>query len=173
MKIKMKAISCVDVTPSIYNGNISCSLKPTRDGSGLTSALYNFRRPAGDLWLHIYSSYKYGTIFRSWMTNTDFDICAGVKNLNSVPYFGQLFYNGLQKTVPGLAHECPYKNVEGFRNVSVDKVINSVLPQIIPKGEYKVFYRVHTKANVTFVTLTMNILVDAVDPLKSILMGKK
>lgn len=62
---------------------------------------------------------------------------------------------------------------EGFRNVTVDKVLNSMFPQIIPTGEYKLLFRGHTKDNRTFATVYMNFLLDAVDPMKSMKMGKK
>lgn len=102
----------------------------------------------------------------------EIDVCTAMKNIDGVPLFGRLLADMLQKTVPGLLHKCPYVNVEGFRNVSIDKVLNE-LPQMIPKGEYKVLFRAHTKVNQTFAAIIMKFLVDAVDPLKSMQMGRK
>lgn len=172
MIIKMKSITCKDDDPSVYKGNISCSLRPPRDGIGLTTGLYYFRKPARDIWIHLQAFFKYGTIFRLWGTNLDLDVCAAMENIDGVPLFGRLLANSLQKTVPGLLHPCPYSNIEGFRNVSINNVVN-MLPHMIPKGEYKITFRAHTKANQTFATIVMKFLIDAVDPLKSMQMGKK
>lgn len=177
MKVRMKAIFCRDVDQSVYNGSISCSLKATRDGTGYTTALYNFRKPASDFWMSIDTFYKYGTIYRSFpMMNLDVDVCAVMgseKNFNILSIIAQHVLRGYMDQMPGFLHKCPYHHQEGFRNISVDKVVNSIYPQIIPKGEYKLLVRGHSKANVTFGVVTMMLLLDSVDPLQSMQIGRK
>lgn len=171
VKLRMKAIQC-KAYPSIYNGSISCSLKPTRDGTGYTTALYNFAKPATDLWASMDTYFKYGTIFRNFrMFNLDIDVCAAMADTDSIINIARFVYNGVSKTIPGLLHKCPYFHVEGFRNISIEKTANEILPQIIPKGEYKAVVRGHTKANQTFAIVSMLFLVDSVDPLKSMQIG--
>lgn len=173
MKIRMKSIICKDVTPSIYNGSMSCSLKPTRDGSGLTSALYNFRKPASDIWIHFKGFFKYGTIYRSYLLDLDIDFCASMEIVDTLPYHLKLMFNAINKVSPEALHDCPYIGIEGYRNVTVENTINEMLPQMIPKGEYKILFRAHTKANITWATGTIIFILDAVEPLKSMKMGKK
>lgn len=173
LKVKMKALYCEDINQSIYDGKISCSLKPTRDGTGYSTILYNFGLPAKDFWFSVRPFFKYGTIFRSWMLNVDADVCGAMENMDSVPTVGKYVFKAFQKTVPGLMHKCPYFHIEGARNISADKLINSMWPQMLPKGEYKLLLRAYTKSNQTFATVTVVLLLDSVDPLKSMQMGRK
>lgn len=107
------------------------------------------------------------------MLDLDVDVCAALENMNDAPLIARYALRGFQKTIPGLLHKCPYHHIEGFRNISVDKTANEMLPQMIPKGEYKIMVRGHTRNNQTIFFVTMIFLVDAVDPLKSMEMGKK
>lgn len=172
MKVRMKALKCEDIDSTIYNSSTYCHLKPTRDGAGKTTILFNFRKPVNDLWVHLKSHFKYGTIFRPWIFEINVNYCDFKKNRNQIPKFANLLLTSLDKNFPGVVHKCPFFGEEGFRNISIDQITSTMFPQIIPKGEYRILFRSHLTDNRTFSNVYMTFLVDATDPLKSFEMGK-
>lgn len=76
----------------------------------------------------------------------------------------------LKKELPSVIHKCPYKK-EGIYNLSVNKVMGTVLPQVIPKGTYKGYARAYQKDNTTILTGEMIFDIDAVDFMKSMKIG--
>lgn len=168
----MKALKCENVNPSIYNTTIYCRLKATRDGTGRTTMLYIFGKPANDIQFQLKSYFKYGNVFQPWIIRANIDFC-GSWNEEDLSTFLRLMSVNINKHMPGMLHRCPYFGEEGFRNISLDKIISTMFQQILPKGEYKILVRLHLKDNRTISNVYLTFLLDATEPLKSFEMGKR
>lgn len=156
--------------PSIYNGSVAkCSIKPTRNGHGVTNIMYLFRKKAYDIRLQVKLSYKFptGTKFLPWMGNFDVDVCKVMEIGHNISTLAELAMKSALKNAGNLIHKCPYYGEEGLKNGDMQDILSEILPQIIPKGIYGIFMRFHISDNRTYLTLFFTVEVDAVNPLKS------
>lgn len=170
---KIKALTCENVGPSIYNGTFKCWFKATKDGHGITNIRYTFGAPANNLWVDARVFYKFpigGTHFRPWVGNFDVDFCDFMQNrsLMTGNRFFIILVNSLVKNTKGLMHKCPYFGEEGLVDADIHKIMGDALPQIIPKGFYRIVFRFHLADNSTIFIASLTTEVDAVNPLESI-----
>uniref|UniRef100_A0A336L4M4 CSON004130 protein n=1 Tax=Culicoides sonorensis TaxID=179676 RepID=A0A336L4M4_CULSO len=170
VNVKIKKIKC-EHDPTIYNTSMLCKIKPTRNGDGNTTILFNFHEPANDFWAQMKFYYKFGTIYRPFMVDLDVNICEYFKNPFALPLFYQIMKKVLNEEFPNILHPCPYYGEVGVRHINLNKIVSRAVPQVVPKGYYKVVNRYHLSDNRTFLTLTVEVYVDAIDPMKSYDMG--
>lgn len=172
--VKVKSVKCDHVNPEIYNGTVQCSVKPTRDGKGVTKVRYFYGKPASDLWVQAKLYYRFlsGTQFRPWMVDVDVDVCNVLQDQSLLNGFASFMAKSVRKNAPTLIHSCPYVGEEGLKDGDVDAIMGGTFPQIIPKGLYQMLLRFHLKNNETFLNVFVTASFDAVDPLKAFDMGK-
>lgn len=90
----------------------------------------------------------------------------------SINVFADAFLQTLEDEVPALFHKCPYQGLIGVWGINIDRLMSSVLPQIVPAGLYKVLIRFHTSKNSSIANVEVIAQVDAADIMKRINMGK-
>lgn len=154
--------------------NVTCKLKPTRDGYGNFTAFGTPTVPLYDFWVNNRAFYKLRT-YLPFMVNYDVDICEmnakGPKALG-LGNFGINLYNAIDELIPGFNHPCPYDKTVGVWGLNVDRLMKRTLPQIIPHGTYKFEMRFHTgKTNETVLIVTVLATSDSKDPMKRFFMG--
>lgn len=150
---------------------MNCSIKPTRDGTGLTTILYNFRKPVYDAWVHLFILYKFSNQYRQWMFNIDEDVCAFTANPDILGRFMSFVVPAIKSVEPSLVHPCPYSGVVGLNARNIDNIVSKAIPQIVPRGDYRIVMRFHTKANKTFITAVLGGVIEAINAIDNIPMG--
>lgn len=73
--------------------------------------------------------------------------------------------------VPKYVNRCPYQGEVGVSNLNVSKMFQSILPQVVPKGTYRLWHHFHTTDNETYANVEVTVDIDSVEPLKSFDMG--
>lgn len=171
---KIISLKCEHVDPSIYDGIVNCSIKTSRNGRAVTNVRYFYGKPVFDLWVQIKVYYRFptSTQFRPWMIDLEVDICKTTAKLAQFKGFAFFLASSLMKNTPGLIHPCPYLGDEGLKDADISVIVSDAIPQIIPKGLYKLLLRFHLKNNQTFLNVYVTVHIDAKDPLKAFDMGK-
>lgn len=170
---RVKSVKCEHIDPSIYNGSVTkCLVKPTRDGHGITDVRYFYGKEAYDIKVQVTISYKFpfGIKFLPYMGNFNLDVCKFMEGGQNVSIITKLAIESGLKNAGNLIHKCPYFGEEGLKNGDVQKILGGVVPQIVPKGTYGLFFRFYVKDNQTFLTAFVTVGIDAVNPLKSVRM---
>lgn len=85
--------------------------------------------------------------------------------------FGRSLVKALKEVVPGCVHKCPYQGLEGVTGVNINKIMETVLPQVFPHGTYKLLLRFHRKDNTSIFNVEVVATLDAMDIMKRIPMG--
>lgn len=167
----MTSVGCYDVNPELV-GNHSCTLKPTRDGNGITTFWVSNIRKTNDFWLNIQIHYKYRTVFRLWQVNWDIDICKFMDNAFSTHSFFKTFANEIIRQ-SNFLHKCPYEGPTGTVNINWASIFENVIPQVLPRGTYKAVFRYYrSKDNATMIVCWGTAEISAVDVIKNYDMGK-
>lgn len=172
IRFRIKSIKC-DADDEVYmgHGTMNCSVKPTRDGSGLTTIMYNFRKPVYDAWFHLYILYKFTGQYRQWMFNIDEDVCAFTGGTAPLGRFMSFVVPAIKSVEPSLVHPCPYSGILGLNARNIDKIVSRSIPQIVPRGDYRIVLRFHTKANRTFINVVLGGVIEAINAIDNISMG--
>lgn len=168
---RMTNLKCTS-NSTIYNGTTNCFIKANRQGDKLTTIMYYFGEPGNDIWVHGTLFYKYTNEYRQWMIDVDVDGCGIVGGTVKPSIIVGLVVEAARVLVPYLFHPCPYYGWEGLRNGSMDKLLSETVPQIIPRGTYRVLLRFHKKNDKhSFFDVLLTFNVDPVNPLDEIKMG--
>lgn len=170
IKFRIKSLKC-EHNATFYNGSTNCFIKPTRDGFGITTIQYNFRKPCNDLWLHLYIMYKFTGQYRQWMFSGDESIC-NIEDGSTPPgIFFKYVFAAVHYVTPKTLHKCPFVGVEGVTAVNIDKIVSNTIPQVVPRGDYRIILRFHTKTNETFFVVTIGGVIDAIRAIDNVSMG--
>lgn len=166
----VKSIKCLH-NPEILS-NVTCRIKATRNGHGLTTVKFNLLRPTNDIWVHLQLFYKYGTLYREWMVNVDIDLCCALDEKCDSGIMINLFMQAVNAIKPNSYKPCPYhQGAYDLVNIDLNELVGKMLPQIFPTGYYKTFITFHNKANSTDFHMELTAYVEAKDFMKSMLIG--
>lgn len=169
---RVSGIKCTyDAT--VYKGFARCYLNATRDRRKLSTIQYNLLEPANDIWVHLTVYYKYTMGYRPWMVNYESNYCNVLKGIETPNLVNSLILKGLKQHAPGLIHKCPFFGWSGIKDVDLPAVLNAIVPQVIPAGEYRVMFRFHISDNRTFMTAIISGTCDSINPLDRMRMGRK
>lgn len=162
---------CNDINPRLLEVQ-TCHVKPTRQGNGLTTVWVFAKEPYDEIWFAMNFFYKYGLIFRKWILNWDKDWCqATSKSIPTDPFFS-FFVQIFKQLAPEMVHECPYDGFFGVKNLDFAALVEESLPQLIPRGTYKILSRFYKKStNETYMNLWFVAEIKALDREKEIFMG--
>lgn len=151
MKIRAQSIGCFDVNFFVVS-NVTCRLKPTRDGGGRATLLVNGFKKTSDIWLEAQYFYKNSkNIYMPYFQKFDFNLCKIMAEKASLNLMTALMLKGLKSFSPETFHPCPYSGTVGFRNLSIPHVFENSIPQVIPIGTYKMLWRFYgKKGNITY-----------------------
>lgn len=84
----------------------------------------------------------------------DNDLCKLLDNSANPDPFTALLWEALRKIAPKLYHPCPYSGDFGVENISINDMIESSVPQVVPTGIYKMIWRFYSKrSNRTYIQI--------------------
>lgn len=165
----LKAIKCTKNEENIKK--VKCHLKPTRDGYGLTTVAFETAKPLNDIWIHLKVFYKFGTIYRPWMVDTDVELCCTIAETCDSMLIIRLLIKALKRCTQNFVHKCPYEGLNGMYDRNFDAIFTEMVPQVIPRGEYKFILRFHTKANESIFMVELKAELKAENVMETMIMG--
>lgn len=147
-------------TGSKFILNLSCKLKPVRNGLGILYFRGEIKKPLDDIWFQGNLYYKFGTQYRQWLVSFDINFC---KELHgpTTSVTAKMVVDWWKRMAPKQYHSCPLSGfVDGNFNSdnSSDNIFYTQFPRL-PQGEYKMIYFAHTARNGTLWSLEIKFLV--------------
>lgn len=141
-----------DMLNKDYVQNVTCRLKATRDGSGRTTVSITVKKPTRDLWIEAKGFYKNSALkFLPFFNSFHYDLCKMAEGKENADFFAQFVFDEAKKVFPNFFNRCPWKGKIGFENVNLAEIMENALVDLIPKGTYRLTFRLHNKAdNVTY-----------------------
>lgn len=174
LKTHLTSIKCAN-HPSEFNLTSTCGIKPFRNGTQLLTISMNFHKSCNDLWLHVMFFFKFGgtTQYRPWLFNSDESMCDYFDERKTHSLWFGFMIEGVNFVAPNHIHKCPYFGEEGVKAVELDAMIAHAIPHVLPTGDYRIYFRLHTTTNMTLFDSTIGLHVDAFNPLEAIPMGRR
>lgn len=93
--------------------------------------------------------YQYGTIFRRVLDPKAIDWCQFIRG-NKDNIFFKVSLGMVEKSIPHLIHECPYKGEIKALNLSID---TKMFGAVYPRGKYRNFWKVSDDIDSNIITL--------------------
>lgn len=149
--MRINAAGCELVNKNFVD-NVTCTLKPTRNGKGKTSVMFSVVNPTRDIWVDVKTFYRNSALrlipfFRSF----DYDLCQMLDQKANVDFFAKFVFDELKRTFPTfLNRTCPFEGRLGFEDANLCEILENALIDLIPQGTYKLLFRFYSKkGNVT------------------------
>lgn len=146
-------------------------LKPKRDGYGEVTAeviAYNIT----EFWSIAELYVKIGHRYEFFQARFESDICGYMDGTVKVHPLSELFFKQILKRMKNLLHKCPYDGPHGFSNVKIGMIGENIVPNILPRGTYKLTLRFYKKSdNETYAFLWVVAEIEAVDVIKNYQLG--
>lgn len=159
--------------PRFFN-NTYCRLKPIRHGSGNLTVYADIipsTTDPRDIWFQVIVYYKGGT-WIPFLVGEDCQVCDYLDGKRDISLLSKNFIDAMRREAPGLIHKCPYQNKIYAKNGDPNKFTHRMIPQIMPKGEYRTWMRVHNSVhNDTYFMVDVYSQIDSADAMKSYKMG--
>lgn len=106
------------------------------------------------------------------MFNCDEDIC-GIYNGTKRPgLFFSFVKAAVELVTPNTLHKCPFYGIEGVKAVNLDEIVSRAIPQVVPRGDYKIVLRFHSSGNRTFFVVTLGGVIEALRAIDNVPMGR-
>lgn len=131
--------------------NVSCLLKPTRDGSGKFTGGLNIIKASRDIWIEIKVFYRNSALrLIPFFQSFNYDVCGLIDGLE-MDFFGRFFYNELKKQYPDFLKPCPYIGRLELKEINFCDMLENALVDLVPKATYKLIIRFYGKeGNITY-----------------------
>lgn len=141
-----------ELVNSEYIANVTCYLKPTRDGNGrFTGALTTIKNMT-DFWVEVRVYYRNSALrLIPFFQTFDFDLCGLMDGTSSIVFFVEFFIKEINKQFPNFLHRCPYVGKYEFKNINFSEMLENAIINLVPKATYKVVVRFYAKkSNMTY-----------------------
>lgn len=146
---------------SKFLSNLTCKLKPVRNGIGILEFQAQTVRPLDDIWFQMTLFYKFGTQYRQWLVSFDINFCEELRRPSKSTVIAKIVIDYWKRTIPQEFHSCPISGTLNAKFNSDNSTDNVFFTQFtrLPEGEYKLVKFAHTSRNETLWTYEMKFLV--------------
>lgn len=106
-----------------------------------------------EIWVHfkLYFKRRMAVVYAPWILNVHYDWCAFNSGQLTLDLLAKMTIAVARSMIPSIFESCPYTGRHGLYNVNLAFLGESVIPQVLPDGNYKLGVRVYIKStNVTY-----------------------
>lgn len=136
--------------------NLSCKVKPVRNGLGILYFQTKTVQPLDDIWFQMNLYYKFGTQYRQWLVSFSINFCEELRQ-PSTSVIAHIVVDYWKRLIPKEYHSCPISGTLDAQFNADNSSENIFFTQFtrLPDGEYKLVHLAHTRTNETLWTYEM------------------